>query len=514
MKIMEQMKILLVDDNRLALKYLKMLVDWESCGFTVVGTATDGRAGLRKYQELKPQVVITDIQMPVMSGIELSRKIREMDSTAKIIFLSSYDEFDYARSALNLKVSDYILKHELNETMLKKRLGELKKELEEEKKSEKIHLEHHLIQYFEDIKLQLPKECQWMEKKQWSSVLIAKDKILPPFQRLLGTEETVMGEQQIKEICCKASPAVTAVLTLEEDLYFVLLDEEKREGEMIQPFCYELKKQIQQETQESVSIFIMYTGEGVRRQRSYFWEKKEIVQKRYFLYPSVVIHSSIAGYQPEEEEIILKEEIIKKGLEQREEDPILEYLDTLFLKISKQENYELLVRTTEMTLKILEEYDGQIKKRKNGEVFELWQQGEEGNWYTAYDILKWAKAKFRKLIQFLLENEQTQYTRPIRNAMDYICSNYQRQELSLEEIAGAVGVGGNHLNTLFNKELGMTVHRYLSMIRIEKAKEFLRDDKVKLGDIPAKTGYANSQYFSKVFKRAEGVTPLEYRRSH
>lgn len=511
---MEQIKVLLVDDNRLALKYLKMVIDWESCGFTVVGTATDGRAGLRKYQELKPQVVITDIQMPVMSGIDLSRKIREMDTTVKIIFLSSYDEFDYARSALNLKVSDYILKHELNETMLKKRLEELKREMEDEKRNEKIHLEHHLIEYFEDPKSQLPKECLWMEKKKWSSLLIAKDQILSPFQKWMKKEEEASKEQRIKEICYQSSRAVTAVLPLEEDLYFLLLDEEKREEDMIQPFCYELKKRIQQDAKETFSIFIMNTEQGIRRQRAYFFEKREIVQKRYFLYPSVVVHSSIAGYHPEEEETKIKEEMILKGLEERKEDQILEYLDTLFLKISKQENYELLVQTTQMILKILEEYDGQIKRRKNGEVFEIYQQGEEINWSTAYDIFKWAKAKFRKLMQFLLENEQIQYTRPIRNAMDYICSNYQKQELSLEEIANAVGVGGNHLNTLFNKELGMTVHRYLSGIRIEKAKEFLRDDKVKIGDIPEKTGYANSQYFSKVFKRAEGMTPLEYRRSH
>lgn len=511
---MEQIKVLLVDDNRLALKYLKLLIDWESCGFVIVGTATDGREGLRKYKELKPQVVITDIQMPVMSGIELSKRIRELDTAAKIIFLSSYDEFDYARSALNLKVSDYILRHEINEHMLRTRLHDLRREMEADQKKQKIQLEHHLLKYFEDGGSQIPSECRDLEKGTLSSILIAKDEILEPFQKILKIEELFPGEQRIKEICYAYSDSVTAVFAMEENLYFVLLDQDRMGEEMIQPFCYELKRKIQQETQMVFSVFIMKTGGTLRQQRQYFEEKRGIVQKRYFLYPSLVLHSSVANLRPSEEGARLDPEVIRKGIREKKEDEMLGHLDNLFLKISEQENYELLKQTVEMILRIFLEYDGQITDRKSGERFQIYQQGEENSWFTAYDILKWIKAKMRRLTELLLEEEQGQYTRYTRVAMDYICENYQRQELSLEEIAGAAGVGGNHLNTLFNRELGMTVHRYLSGIRMEKAKEYLKDDRVKIGDIPAKTGYANSQYFSKVFKRSEGMTPLEYRQRH
>ena len=118
--------VLLVEDNKLALEYLETLIDWERHGFKVVATALNGKDGLNKYLALKPQLIITDIQMPSVSGVDMAKRIRETGASVKIIFLTSYQVFSYARSALDLGVSEYILKHELNEQTLIKKLAGIK----------------------------------------------------------------------------------------------------------------------------------------------------------------------------------------------------------------------------------------------------------------------------------------------------------------------------------------------------------------------------------------------------
>ena len=108
--------IMLVDDEVLALEYLKNMVDWERNGYHVVGCATSGKKALELFDRTHPQIVISDIRMPGTDGLELTRQIKEKDKETVVILLSAYRDFDYAQKGIRYGVSNYLLKHELSGT--------------------------------------------------------------------------------------------------------------------------------------------------------------------------------------------------------------------------------------------------------------------------------------------------------------------------------------------------------------------------------------------------------------
>ena len=105
-------KTLIIDDNKIIREYFQTMIDWEARGFSLCAVANNGIMGWQEFSRHRPDVVITDVQMPGMSGLELSRKIREVSPDTLIIFISSYDNFNYVKDALELGAFDYILKHE------------------------------------------------------------------------------------------------------------------------------------------------------------------------------------------------------------------------------------------------------------------------------------------------------------------------------------------------------------------------------------------------------------------
>ena len=107
--------VLLVDDEKLALEYLENIIDWESYGFQLAGVTTDPEQALDIYRRYRPELVISDVKMPIMSGLELVDAIREYGGNSHILFLSAYKNFDYVKQAIRLNIDDYILKSDLDD---------------------------------------------------------------------------------------------------------------------------------------------------------------------------------------------------------------------------------------------------------------------------------------------------------------------------------------------------------------------------------------------------------------
>ena len=122
-------KVLLADDDFLVRTFLSRITDWEKHGYKLVGAAQDGEEALRMAKEYEPDIIITDISMPVMDGIELIRRLKEEGNAAVTIVLSCHDDFDYVKEAMKLGANEYVLKNLLTEDTLLKLLVDLKKKI-------------------------------------------------------------------------------------------------------------------------------------------------------------------------------------------------------------------------------------------------------------------------------------------------------------------------------------------------------------------------------------------------
>ena len=142
-------KVMLAEDNKFALAHFVNMIKWEDFGFTLVSSAIDGIEAWEEFCKYSPDLVITDVQMPGLSGIEFAGKIKEKRQDTVVIFLSSYDEFDYARSAIDLNVREYILKQELDCALLEKKLREIKEDMDKKKEKQNKVLTSHIRTLFQ-----------------------------------------------------------------------------------------------------------------------------------------------------------------------------------------------------------------------------------------------------------------------------------------------------------------------------------------------------------------------------
>lgn len=126
-------KVLLIDDEKLALDYLKNIISWEYYGFELVGSTMDIEQALNIYRKYRPDLIISDIKMPWMSGIEFAQIIRENDKNSHILFMSGYKDFNYVKQAIHLGIDDYLLKSDINEEILLKKILKLKEDIEKER---------------------------------------------------------------------------------------------------------------------------------------------------------------------------------------------------------------------------------------------------------------------------------------------------------------------------------------------------------------------------------------------
>ena len=123
---MDMISVMIVDDEYIVREDLKTLIDWEKEGFQIVAEAENGVRGLGMYRQFRPQLIFADIKMPVMDGLAMSQKILEENPETKIILLTAYSDFDYARKAMEQEIHSYLLKHEIDEESLIRELGRVK----------------------------------------------------------------------------------------------------------------------------------------------------------------------------------------------------------------------------------------------------------------------------------------------------------------------------------------------------------------------------------------------------
>ena len=176
-------KTLIIDDNKIIREYFQTMIDWEARGFSLCAVANNGIMGWQEFSRHRPDVVITDVQMPGMSGLELSRKIREVSPDTLIIFISSYDNFNYVKDALEIGAFDYILKHETKGEKFDKKLERIRLEFESRTQRRQHYYEGQLHLALASHSAGALSKLEEILPNRYSMLLLEPASILPAFGR-------------------------------------------------------------------------------------------------------------------------------------------------------------------------------------------------------------------------------------------------------------------------------------------------------------------------------------------
>lgn len=531
-------RIILVDDEEEVRKGIIRKIDWASAGFKVVGDAENGEDALEKIENLEPDVVLTDIRMPYMDGLVLTEKIRQKYPSIKVLIFSGYDDFEYAKRAIKLNVTEYILKpvnveeltlilkrikHNLDEEIEQKRNVNLLRE--SYKNSLPIIREHFLNDV---VQGNLPPETveEKLEEynipiagaKKWVAAVInvepevhteEKTLSLHEEQELIPISVRQLVEGKLDEYCRSVMFSVSGELVA-----LAAIDEYNSQTGLIAvlgDICKESKRILE----VPITIGIGHSCTDLQDISSSFRSAqnalgyKAIIGAGSTIYINDVepLHYGKLLFDSKDESELIA--AIKFGPEEKIESVvkgIVGKMDDAKVHVGQYQMYSLNVISC--ITRLTQQYDMTLSEL----------MGEEGSFLNITDTIQrredfyhWLLKAARSINHSISEERDNTTKNIINEAKQYIMDNYQNPDLSVEMLCRHLHMSPAYFSTVFKKETGQAYIAYLTEVRLNKAVELLNTTDDKTYIIASKVGYQEQNYFSYVFKKRFGISPSKYR---
>ncbi|MDO5425198.1 MAG: response regulator transcription factor [Eubacteriales bacterium] len=515
--------VLLVDDEPVILKSMRQVIPWEELGFQIIGTAADGEEALAFAQQRQPELVITDVMMPRMNGIELAKKLRNQFPGIEIVILSGYDEFDYAQSAMRAGVVEYLLKPT--------RKAELVAALQ--RIHGRISQKRAFQENMEKLKGEVQKQMQVMKNQFFCDLTYGAAGETDLFAALREYRSPLQGRPYY--LCCfdldqdgpeKALPEKRALLWLQLNL---ILSAKMTEMEYFEYFerglslyhIFETEDGLEQVLTEAIQELRGLTGVsvsvGISRQ---YRELGQLAAARRDCEIALEERCNLG-----ENSCIPYEEVRLFEKDMQAFDQELRNAICVKIRALNQEAAETMVRELYEKMKSEKAIYQQFYSQTMRILLELYNlAGEDGtvqkglekafsrlsDYKTADALMELVIEWMRKVIQTADRKKGSRNQELVAQVTAYVEQNLGR-EITLQDAADAVHLSKNYLCSIFKKERGETFFQYLTTARMEKAKQLLKETDYKVYTIAEKTGYSDYAYFAQVFKKSVGVTAAEYR---
>lgn len=231
-------KTLIIDDNKIIREYFQTMIDWESKGFTLTAIANNGITGWHEFSRHKPDLVITDVQMPGMSGLELSQKIKEISPDTMIVFISNYDNFNYVKGAIEIGVFDYILKHETRGSSFDQKLNRIRDEF--------LARSNRRQKYYEGQLHLALSSCDNSDSKleqslpgEYALLLLEPESVLPPFAEHFDFDTPELPKDLLYNLA-KSYSSVICVVHTDFSQYILLLKPDCDLSTFAEELCHQI----------------------------------------------------------------------------------------------------------------------------------------------------------------------------------------------------------------------------------------------------------------------------------
>lgn len=512
----ELISVMIVDDEKLMLEDLSTMIDWEAYGYEIIATAFNGRQALRKYRELHPQVIFTDIRMPFMDGIEMISEIRKTDEKVSIVLLTAYEDFSYAKAAIRHGITEYMIKSEITENSLSELLNRLKANIIKAGKRERYITDRMLEQFFLSDEMTENVDIEQILKRPEHIIMVEQDLPISLSGESIP-EEIVIHRSRFVEILTKekndgwelevitAIPGRKMVIALNfiENAYGSHEQELSKIARLFQ-------NRLQKETGFSFTLYIVQGRISLYEFKRYYDENKNVFLGKYLegtgeirkldcsLVQELVKGKVAVGLKKS----LSMENVLKEADSQAREKILYEILDTA--KMDGVESFISAVQTCYAALKHAYEKIEIGKEKKLPRIGSCWR-----DWLDAEKITVWLERQVHCYCEYVT-SEVNGYSRVISDAVEYIYRSFRNPDLSLNDVAAYVHLSPGYLSGEFKKETGVTMKSYLTDVRIDAAKKMMDDGNYKIYEICSAVGYHSSQYFSQAFYKKTGMFPTEY----
>ena len=534
------LKVFLVEDEVVMRNGIKNNIPWEQEGFEFAGEASDGELAYPLIKKEKPDILITDIRMPFMDGLELSRLVKKELPQIKIIILSGYNEFDYAKTAINIGVTDYLLKP-ISSAKLLEAVKKVADMIEKEQDNARL-----IKRYEKEMEENILQE----KHKLWGALAsnrLSTIELLEKGQRL-GIDFTasayqvflfkLMQEGDATGCSEELNRASEKVNELAGSWEYVLSFDRSPEGwaflikgeseEEVQSTYLETRKELLELVEGYPKVeYFGGIGNVVHRigdiQTSYK-EAARAFSSRFFMDANQIADSAeMVKVQMEQDGKIdvskmlskkREHELVERFLKNGTTEEVDSFLDELFQNIGEQNCKSLLYRQyVVMDLFFCAsdflgnlEIDIENLPEECRDINQIVEKAED-----AANLRYQIGNLFTDTMQLRDGHSKKKYSKLLEDAKAFIDENYKHDEMSLNTVAAQVNISPSYFSTIFSSEMGQTFVEYLTHVRLEKAKELLMCSNMRTAEIGYEVGYKDSHYFSYIFKKVVGCSPKEYR---
>lgn len=530
------LKVFLAEDEFIIREGIKNNIDWQAHGYEFCGEASDGELAFPLIQKTRPDILITDIKMPFVDGLALSRLVKKELPETEIIILSGYEEFDYAKEAIQIGVARYLLKPINGETLLqeidsvaeiildKQKEKEIRekyqKEMEENSLRDQMDLFQHLVTgdcSMEELlsvadKLDLKIMAPW-----YSIVLLKIQSMKHDYEEYSGS--IVVVDERIAKL---AEPEHVLIFdrALEGRAFLFKADSEDE--------LLAYQKEYLGDVKEVLSSYVNLRyfggiGTPVNRLREIpasFEDASHAFAHRYLVAESCILDSSllmqegaaeqedfrISAVNPEQIDRAKMQEFLRTG----DLDEVIYFVDEFFGKLDGGAMKSRIFRqyiTMDAYFSIVDFLKGLGLQKDEIEAPDQ----DSSILQDEKSAMDYIVRIMEKALVLREKKASSRYEDVVSEVIHYIEDNYAQEELSLNLLASHVNFSPNHLSMIFSQQTGQTLIRYLTDYRMNRAKELLRCSSKKSSVISMEVGYKDPHYFSYLFKKTQGMTPTQYR---
>lgn len=530
------LKVIIADDEDKICQLIYKLIDWEQLGMSVVGIAHNGVEALELIRTLAPDIAITDIRMPGFDGLEFIEQVKEYDIPVEFIIISGYQHFEYAQKAIKYGVSDYLLKpiskDELFGTLtkMKDRYLERAEQLSHEEKM-MLSLKNNigklrsgffntiLFQRVKDITLEMiNKEYQYSFQEGCFQIIAVKiDGLGQSYNsNIKFLEEKVLQIMNgyLGKYCIDMESLFNG------NICYCIVNYKSTNRKMIRKQCKLLLDDItlQREIFENMEVTVglgtveedIQKIDNSLKAAVWAYEQRLILGTNRVIEGEVVISNQLADSKL----FYDFNKSMNTALERLDNEAVVEAIRFLREGLKNRvetSGYEVLQMTKEVcNLFLISMRNNQLPVEEGDTFLEKYITGAN-NYGSMYSLFNYLTTTIITSLDKVIDDKKQLDTKPIREAKQYIQENYMKS-VTLEDVSAKIGFNTTYFCSLFKKDTGTTFLEYLYEIRINKAKDLLKETNYSVAVICEQVGYSDVKHFTKIFTRYTGLKPNEYRK--